>query len=86
MEPEGLVERALEKLNKVLDEPLVPKDELVPMMNELAAIVSLLYLTLDTADKEQAKKIKNLIKGLEGLIGTLKYQYKSYIDFRGDDR
>jgi hypothetical protein len=82
-DPRYLVKKAVERLDAVIDSPMVPKEELVPMMNELAAIVGHLYLAAhDAENKEEARKIKDLIKGLEGLIGTLKYQYRSYTDFK----
>lgn len=80
-----LIKRAIEKLDLVLDSPLVGKDEVIPMMNELAAIVGKLYLLSHDVGKEESKKVRDIIKGLEGLIGTLKYQYRSYAESRWDD-
>ncbi len=83
MNPEYLVEKAIEKLNYVLEHPVVPKNELIPLMNYVSAIIGHLYLAANqskTADEK--RKYRDLIKGLENLVSVLKYQYKSYVDFR----
>lgn len=74
-----LITRSQEILDSIIDKPTVDKEKVVPLMNELAAIVGKLYLhSHSVADKAESRKIKDLIKGLEALIGTLKYQYKAY--------
>lgn len=87
MEVDNLVESVMQKVDRIIEKPIVSKEELIPLMNELASVNVRLYLFAhETTDKVEVRKIKDLIKGLEGLIGTLKYQYRSYVELsRGDD-
>ncbi len=83
---EYLINKALEKIEYVLDNPTVPKKDLIPLMNYVSALIGHLYISAhQVTDKAEARKIKDLIKGLETMVSVLKYQYRSYIDFREDN-
>lgn len=80
-EAESLISRAEKALDSVLQSPMVDREDVVPLMNELAALVGKMYLMANNIDdKSYARKLKDLIKGLEVLIGTLKYQYRAFTE------
>jgi len=78
MTDEEIISAALGISNKILESPDVPSAEIYPLMNKLSAYIAQLRASAVNKDKKEAEGLREVCRGLETVLSTLKYQAKQY--------
>lgn len=78
MDRDEIIKKALDIVERILEKPDVPNSEIYKVMNQLSSYRATLLAMNFGKDRKEQNEIKEVCRGIDGVISTLKYQAKEH--------